>query len=127
MTEHEIAVELVRWIGYHIKKWPWLELFHHVRNEGKPGKHNSEGILAGIPDYHLPVARGGYCGFWLELKSHRKKPTKKQREMMKKLRAWGNYTCWTDNLQTAIRYVEEYCRLPNKKGGCDDCSCENVD
>ena len=27
------------------------------------------GVLKGIPDLHLPIARQGYVGLWLELKT----------------------------------------------------------
>jgi len=32
-------------------------------------KLKMEGVQAGVPDLHLPIARGGYFGLWLELKA----------------------------------------------------------
>ena len=114
MTEHEMAVELMKWARYHMKKYPFLELFHHVANEGKrnPRIAKSEGMLAGLPDYHLPVATddGLYSGFWLELKAPSKRPPVKQLRMIELLSDYGNYASWTDNLQDAISTIEWYCK-----------------
>lgn len=111
MTEHEIAVELIRWCKYHYKIYPFLKEFYHIRNEGKPGQHSSEGLRAGIPDYCLPVARGGYVGFYLELKSHNKKPTKIQRETMEALRKHRHAVWWVDSLSKAIERLKWYCDM----------------
>jgi hypothetical protein len=110
MKEHDIAKELMRWAGYNIKRYPCLELLHHVANEGKrdPRKVKESGVLPGLPDYHLPVPAAKYCGFWLELKAPGKKPTKQQDSVMKRLSRWSNFVCWTDNLTQSIFYLEWY-------------------
>ena len=112
MNEHQIAVELMRWAGYNVKRYPCLEVLHHVANEGKrdPKKTKGEGLLAGLPDYHMPVAGAGYCGFWLELKAKGKKPTKQQESVMRRLSRWDNFVAWTDDLAKAIFYLEWYCK-----------------
>jgi hypothetical protein len=108
-------MDWVRIIG--VKKYPCLELFHHVYNEGKraPWKAKDLGILSGLPDYHLPVQTDRrfpplYAGFWIEIKDTKKKPTKKQADIMSKLSDYDNYVCWSDNLDGAVQYVEKYCR-----------------
>ena len=114
MTEHEIATELIIWKDRHLKKYSFLETFFHIRNEGKPGKHSSEGILSGLPDYCLPVPRGRYNGFFLELKRHGKTPEKRQREVMDMLRSYGHSVWWADSLQKAIIALQRYCDLEEK-------------
>jgi hypothetical protein len=115
MTEHEIATELMTWVKYHMRKYPFLSLFHHVANEGKRSRRKTakEGLLAGLPDYHLPVATRAkmYCGLWLELKATGKSPTAKQFKVMDDLESWGNYVCWTDDLSEAIRVTDRYCQM----------------
>jgi hypothetical protein len=102
----------MQWVRYNTGRYPCLELFHHVYNEGKraPWKAKELGILSGLPDYHLPVEIGLACGFWLEIKDTGKKPTKKQLKIMRLLEDFGNRVCWTDNLDKAIEHVETYCK-----------------
>lgn len=112
MKEHQIAAELMKWAGYNVRRYPCLELLHHVANEGKRDARKTarEGLLAGLPDYHLPVPADKYCGFWLELKAKGKRPTKKQDKVMATLKRWGNFVCWTDTLQHSIFYLEWYAK-----------------
>jgi hypothetical protein len=118
MTEHEICKHLMEWVELHKKKYPCLELFHHIPNEGKraPWKAQQMGIIAGIPDYHLPVRATGidsilYAGFYLEIKKHGGKPSKKQEYMMEKLEQAGHCVAWADNLSDAIYYLKGYVGL----------------
>jgi hypothetical protein len=110
MTEDEICKELMIWARLNMKRYSCLELFHHIDNEGKraPWKAKDKGILAGLPDYHLPEPIGGYKGFWLEIKGTDKKPTQKQRDRMVQLRDHGHWADWTDKLQAAINWLHWY-------------------
>ncbi|MCP4604516.1 MAG: hypothetical protein GY847_29010 [Proteobacteria bacterium] len=112
MTENDIAKELIKWRNYHMKKYPCLELLHHIFNEGRrnPSTARAVGILGGLPDYHMPVATTYYNSFWMELKAPKKKPTKKQFDVMIKLRNYKNYVTWVDNVGDAIELTEQYCQ-----------------
>jgi hypothetical protein len=115
--EDKMCAEYIRWRNLNMKRWPCLELLHHIPNEGKrkPWVAKRMGILAGLPDYHMPVAASDfgtcdYTGFWLEMKAPKKKPTKTQLITIDKLITADNYVNWTDNLQQAIDWTAEYCR-----------------
>jgi len=55
--------------------WPKLALAFHIPNSGAgplrgmAGRMRGMGVKAGVPDIFYPVARQGYHGFWIELKS----------------------------------------------------------
>jgi len=53
-----------------------LELMYHIPNGGKRNiatarRLKAEGVKSGVPDIHLPVARGAYHGLYIELKKQR--------------------------------------------------------
>ncbi len=112
MTEREICKQLIKWRDLNIYRYPCLKLFHHVPNEGKrkPWVSKSMGILAGLPDYHMPVGDGNYIGFWIEIKAKGKKPTDKQNTIMEALSEQDHYVVWKDNLSDAIKDLEWYCK-----------------
>lgn len=110
--EDQMTETIIKWVRAHAVIYPELELFHHIPNEGKrkPWISKRMGILAGIPDFHLPIARYGYLGFWLELKAPRKKPTKQQTKILKLLTDYGNCAKWADSVETAIELIMWYIR-----------------
>lgn len=74
-NEHQEAVALVQWWGLRCKGFgvPKETLFA-IPNGGHrhPAvaiKMKQEGVIAGVPDYFLAVARGGLHGLFLELKA----------------------------------------------------------
>ena len=78
-----------------IHRFPELRCCHHVPNGGQrsaatAGRLKAEGVRPGVPDVHLPVPHGGYCGLWIELKVGRNRTTPAQDEMIDRLRAYGN-------------------------------------
>lgn len=58
--------------------WPHLDAVIHIPNSGAgpsrgmAGRMKAMGAKPGVPDIFYPVARGGYHGLWIELKSLRK-------------------------------------------------------
>lgn len=81
-------------------------LLHHIPNENS---HREPGLLVGCPDWHLPVARGGYHGFWMELKIGKNQPSPMQVAVMNMLRMEGHYcvVVW-DDLATVFDECERY-------------------
>lgn len=72
--EHLEAVALATWRDRQAARFPELELLYAIPNGGQrskavAGKMKAEGVKAGVSDYHLPVARGGFFGLWIELKA----------------------------------------------------------
>ncbi len=73
-TEHDEQVTLMQWAELMKGKYPELALFHAIPNGGRrdavTGRRlKEEGVKAGVPDLCLPVARGGYHGLYIEMKT----------------------------------------------------------
>ena len=65
-----------------------------IPNGGKRGAREAalmkgEGVLAGMPDIIVAVARQGVNGLWIEFKHGKNKPSPAQRAVIEKLRAAG--------------------------------------
>ena len=78
---------LFRWITYQLDEYPELALLYHIPNGGKRDAKTAtilkrQGVKAGVPDLHLPVARGGYHGLYIELKVGDNTTTKKQKDWL---------------------------------------------
>jgi len=96
-------------------EYPDLWLLHAIPNGGfRPPKvaleMKEEGAKAGVPDLFLPVPRGQYHGFYLEMKAKGGRVRKEQKEWLAKLEAQGYKTdvAWSDNegLEKLIAYLE---------------------
>lgn len=88
------AAMLMRAVRGAVDTWPELSLFHAIPNGGHRARRTAvqlkaEGVLAGVPDYALPVARGGYHGLYVELKSMRGYASKEQKAFIAAVRAHG--------------------------------------
>jgi hypothetical protein len=93
-TEHAEAVALMKAVRYAEGKHPELRLLFAVPNGGDrhpavAAKMKAEGVKAGVPDYLLPVARGGFHGLAIELKTATGSPSREQRQWIADLRAQG--------------------------------------
>jgi hypothetical protein len=91
--EHDIQVSCVRWFRYQHSN----HLIYAIPNGGQrhilvASKLKAEGVLAGIPDLHIPVAKKGYHGLYIEMKAGKNKPGDNQPLIMEKLRNEG-YKC----------------------------------
>jgi hypothetical protein len=92
-TEHDIQVACIRWFRL---QWPEY-LIYAIPNGGQrnaivAAKLKAEGVLPGIPDLHVPVAKQGYHALFIEMKSGKNKPVQKQISIMEKLEN-GGYKC----------------------------------
>lgn len=122
VSEETEQIALYRWAAYMSGKLPGIESMYHIPNEGKRSiaagaRLKMAGLKAGIPDNHLPVARGGYHSLYIELKVDRNKPTQAQKDCMAKLAALGNAVAVCYGWEEAKECIEQYYALENKKGG----------
>jgi hypothetical protein len=67
-------IALFQWVRLQQKVWPELELLHHIPNGGYRGKTagakmKALGAKPGVLDLFLPVARHGWHGLYIEMKS----------------------------------------------------------
>ncbi len=73
-SESAEQIELFRWAAYLFGKYPELKLMHHIPNGGnrsqsEGARFKREGVLAGVSDIFLPIAKGGYHGLYIEMKA----------------------------------------------------------
>lgn len=113
-SEHQEQVTLMQWARMHEKRWPELELLHAVPNGGHrfiqvARAMKAEGCKPGVPDLHLPVARGPYHSLWIELKAKGGKLSEAQRWWIARLREAGHYVevCfgWEDARDLLLLYL----------------------
>jgi hypothetical protein len=114
-SEHELQVAVVtRALAF---DHPDITLLHAIPNGDWRGfrvgaKLKAEGVIAGIPDLCLPVACGGYHGFYLELKRAGNKPTDDQWSILERLHANGYFVRVTNHLETALGLIRDYLKQP---------------
>lgn len=119
-TESEEQQYLFQWADRLCFHYPELTLLYHIPNEGKRSKSTGakmkrEGMKSGVPDIHLPVAKGPYHSLYIELK--RKKgstTTQAQKTWQQLLGKYGNaaYICY--GWEEAAKVIEEYLKLEEK-------------
>ena len=92
--EHQEQVRLISWSkGNALLAFRELELLYAVPNGGKrnikvASKLKAEGVRAGVPDLHLPVARGGFHSLYVEMKTVDKKPKRGGKGGVSDLQLW---------------------------------------
>lgn len=111
--EHQEAVALIEWRDAHVGKYPELDELYAIPNGGKRSKRTrgrlkAEGVKSGVSDYHLPVARGGFIGCYIELKAAGGTASKKQREWIEKMRARGHWAGVCVGWEAARDVLVEY-------------------
>lgn len=114
-TETDEQKSLFKWIAYASAKNPELMLFSHTPNEGKRSVWNGAqlkqmGLRSGVPDLHLPVARGGYHSLYIELKRTKGgRVSDKQKWWIERLNEQGNLACvccgWVEAKSVICRYL----------------------
>ena len=73
MKNSEITeqIKLFNWARSVREFIPELKLLHHIPNEGKRTNGallKAAGMVSGVPDLSLPVARRGFNGLYIEMK-----------------------------------------------------------
>lgn len=113
-TEDSEQAALFDWANYASGRHPELALLYAVPNGGK--RHiktaitlRRTGVKPGVPDIHLPVARGGYHSLYIEMK-RRKGGTvsPEQKEWHKALTEQGHRCQVCKGWDEARQVLEEY-------------------
>jgi hypothetical protein len=115
-TESQEQQALFEWADRLCFKYPELALLHHIPNEGKRSKTTGrklkrEGMKSGVPDIHLPVARGKFHSLYIELKRRKGSSTSKEQEMwLQLLGKYGNKAIrcygWEEAAKVIVEYLE---------------------
>lgn len=111
--EGGIQATLMEWAMLMESRWPELKLLFHVPNGGARGKAEAgrlkrQGVKAGVPDLMLPVARGGYHGLFIELKTEKGSLTPEQKEWLRMLQEQGYAAKCCKGLDEAMRTLTNY-------------------
>ena len=109
-TEQELVM---KWARMSQGKWPELALLHHIpnggaRNQREAAKFKRMGVLAGVSDLHLPVARGPWHGLYIEMKYADGKLQKSQKEFLKLAADQGVYCVVCYTADDAIDIIKHY-------------------
>jgi len=120
MTEEEHQIRLFQEMGILALSDPRYTLPFHIPNGGKrfkatAGRMKAAGVKAGVPDIFIPIPRGRYHGFFLELKSLKKYAavTKNQEKMILELMKNGYLVEICCGWRKALQRIQEYLRLQN--------------
>jgi hypothetical protein len=112
-SEHQEQSALIEWVRKTQARIPQLALLYAVPNGARvaPGTANklkAEGLLAGVPDLCLPVARGGYHALYIEMKSAIGKASPEQVAYMELLMDEGNMTAVCNGWEIAQAVIYSY-------------------
>lgn len=126
-TEAGTQEALFQWTQYQQNRYPELKLLYHIPNGGKRDAKTAialkrQGVKAGVPDLHLPVARGGYHGLYIELKVGKNKATELQKEWIADLTQQGYLAVvcygWQEAAEQLVNYLElDTARYADKAAG----------
>ena len=121
-TEAGTQEALFQWTQYQLGRYPELKLLYHIPNGGKRDARTAsalkrQGVKAGVPDLHLPVARGGYHGLYIELKVGSNKATALQKDWIKELTKQGYLAVVCYGWQEAAEQLVNYLELGTAKEG----------
>ena len=123
LTESQHQANVIKWSQQPSirAKWPELALLHHIPNGGCrdaiEGRHlKQQGVRPGVPDLHLPVARGPYHSLYIEMKTEKGHTTDVQDWWIERLTEQGNFVEVCHGWESAVRVLEWYLSL---EGGSD--------
>lgn len=111
-VERGIQMRLVAWIMGQIVNGETMEVIM-IGNEGRRSRFGGQiakqmGLRPGATDLFIPYVRGGFGGYWIELKQPGEVPKPHQYEFMAKMQRQGYLASWFDNWETARDSILEY-------------------
>jgi hypothetical protein len=133
MSEHAQQCALFQWarLPAVVKAYPGIDLLEGTLNgvrltKGQAGKAKAAGMLNGVHDVRLPVARGPYRGLSIEMKWGHNKPTDEQVWYGDRLRSegWRVETCWDwiAARDVIVEYLMQQDLFVSEHGRCCQCS-----
>lgn len=118
-SEYKEQRAVIQWSQQpHIREqYPELKLLFHIKNEERTGDarnvavDRANGVRKGVPDLCLPVARGGYHGLYIEMKSPTGRVRPEQQWWLDQLRGQGYAATVCFTWQDAVEVIERYLGL----------------
>ena len=119
--EAQIQRQLFSWAAQNAVRYPELRLLFHVPNEGKRSVISGynlkiAGLKVGVPDLCLPVARSGYHGLYIELKSENGRLQDHQRQWIDDLNKQGYKAVTAYGFDEARTAIEDYLNSKFERG-----------
>ena len=91
-------------------------MIHSIPNEAyRSARLRAMGVKPGIPDTHLPAARDGFHGLWIELKRPGEKLRPDQIYWAAALTAAGHKVCVCYTAETAMAEILAYLNLKSEE------------
>ena len=111
--EHLEQCSLIEWCDWH--GYPYNLIFAIPnggdRNPVVAAKMKAEGVRKGVLDLLLPVARGGFHGFFIEMKYGKNKPSDDQLEFAEAMKNEGYCVAvfwdWEEAAEAITQYLNE--------------------
>jgi hypothetical protein len=112
LRERDVHIAIVSWFNLQYPKLK--DDFHHFANERKcsivyGALLKRMGVKAGVSDFHLAIASGGFHGLWMELKVEKGKLSLDQSKFLERKRARGycGVAVWgfEEATETIVRYL----------------------
>jgi hypothetical protein len=105
--------QVIAWARFYGRLHPELNMLFHVPNGGARDKREGAnlkkaGVLAGIPDLILPVARKGFHHLYIEMKVEPNKPTATQVTILKDLKNEQNLAIVCYGAEQAKKVIRWY-------------------
>lgn len=116
-AEHSHQVAVIDWCNIKGNQYPELNLIFAIPNAGTFGTqkmgnlHKREGLKSGVPDLFLPIARRGFHGLFIEMKSESGKPTEHQKRWEELLKSQGYYHDFCYGSAQAIELLSWYLEI----------------
>jgi hypothetical protein len=112
-TEHDEQAALVERCAWLSTQHPDLRLLFAIPNGGMrskatAGKLKAEGVKSGVPDLCLPIARQGYHGLFIELKTLHGQPSTDQQWWIVELTRQGYLALVCYGQDEAWRVITRY-------------------
>ena len=115
--EHAEQVALIKWKRLHVSEYAGLECLYSVPNAESDMKKlaykKAEGLLAGVSDLCLPIARGKYHGLYIEMKKRDggNKGSEKQVAWGRAMHHYGNKHVFAWGFDEARQAIRDYYSL----------------
>lgn len=117
MSESHLQSAVVQYIKL---QYPFIRYCATMGGQYQPYKSQRmkmkhTGFVKGIPDLIIYEARGGYFGFFIEIKTLKGYPTKEQKQWIEDLNKRGYLACCLKGLDSIISAIDVYFKLPPTK------------
>ena len=118
--ESKIQIEVFDWIRGNTASYPALKLIHHYPssffgvNYGVVVWLKKLGWIKGVPGIFIPIARGGFSGLYIEMKTAKGKLSPEQKEFFEMINFYSDIPYKTETCRRsdeAIRSIKNYLEI----------------